>query len=297
MKIIHSFWSKPIRIKDISDGIYRDKAGWFNKQYFYMSWALSCLKFRDIYGNIELVTDDYGKELCDVLELPYYKVTTDLNDIEHYSHHLWAIGKLYTYSLQKEPFLHVDSDVFVWKRFSDKLLKSDIIAQNIEVINHASNEYYLELEQYLEYVPECIRTFRKEKENIIMANFGIFGGNNIDFIREYVDIAFDFVNKNLNGLEKLPKRKGWFNMIFEQYLFYCLTVERNKTIATLFEHESFMFNGLLDFFKVPNDITYTHVLGSYKKFETICNDVSNRLLYEYPSCHKRINQLISMNIL
>lgn len=115
MKIVQSFWSKPMLMNDNSDAIFRSNGGWTDRIYFYMSWALSCLKFKEIYNEIELVTDINGKHLLyDILELPYTNVVTKLDDLNDYNHNLWALGKLYAYKLQQEPFIHVDSDVFAW---------------------------------------------------------------------------------------------------------------------------------------------------------------------------------------
>jgi len=54
MKIVQSFWSKPMLMNDNSDAIFRSNGGWTDRIYFYMSWALSCLKFKEIYNEIEL---------------------------------------------------------------------------------------------------------------------------------------------------------------------------------------------------------------------------------------------------
>lgn len=81
-----------------------------------MSWALSCLKFKEIYNEIELVTDINGKHLLyDILELPYTNVVTKLDDLNDYNHNLWALGKLYAYKLQQEPFIHVE---LMWEYLS-----------------------------------------------------------------------------------------------------------------------------------------------------------------------------------
>lgn len=59
MKIVQSFWSKPIQMA-LSLNNARSFGRWRSKKYFYMSWALSCLTFKKHYPTIELVTDEYG---------------------------------------------------------------------------------------------------------------------------------------------------------------------------------------------------------------------------------------------
>lgn len=41
--------------------------------------------------------------------------------------------KYLAYSNQKEPFIHIDGDVFIWKPFSKEIETADLIAQNKEV--------------------------------------------------------------------------------------------------------------------------------------------------------------------
>ncbi len=80
-----------------------------------MSWTLSCLNLRKFYENVELVTDEVGyRYLIEKLKLPYSSVRVELDCINTYPSSLWAIGKLYTYGIQNEPFIHVDGDVYIW---------------------------------------------------------------------------------------------------------------------------------------------------------------------------------------
>lgn len=109
MKIIQSLWSKPSLIT----------GGWSEKTFYYMSWALSCLKLKEFYNSVELFTDKKGKEfLIDRLQLPYDKVNIVLDDLNEFNSRLWALGKIYTYSIQHEPFIHVDGDVYIYGKSS-----------------------------------------------------------------------------------------------------------------------------------------------------------------------------------
>src|ERR1035437_7473627 len=137
MKIVQSFWSKPFLSKN-TNIFDRAKGGGISEKMFYMSTALSCLMLRKFYDDVTLITDEFGKHmLIDVLGLPYTNVIVELDKINHYDENFWALGKIYAYSIQDKPFLHVDSDVFIWKLFDESLLKKDVIFQNYE-----ENVYY-----------------------------------------------------------------------------------------------------------------------------------------------------------
>ena len=151
MNFVQSCWS--CNQKDF----LRLNAGWFAPEYNLMSWALSCLQLEKYHNHVTLYADKVAaKILSDTLQLPYNQVIGDLDKLNRYNPGLWAVSKIDTYSRQKEPFLHIDNDVFIWQKFDDNLLKGDLIAQNMEV----STDYYegvmKSLERNLTYVPSEI---------------------------------------------------------------------------------------------------------------------------------------------
>ncbi len=298
MKIVQSFWSKPIRMKDNSDAYFRDSGGWLDKSFFYMSWALSCLTLKKVYGEVELVTDQYGKELLyDTLKLPYASVSTDLDRLENYNHNLWALGKLYTYSIQEQPFIHVDSDIFVWEKFSPSLLQGEVITQNLEEIFPGMEVFFSSNEHLFTAIPECVKKEREVTKALPMYNAGILGGNNMEFIQLYTKTAFDFIHANHAAIDKIPKEKGYMNMVYEQYFLYCLVKHYNIPVATYFSHGDLSFDGMVGFHRTHQDVKYIHALGTYKKYEVVGNDITERVLYEYPEYYYRINRLLSSNII
>lgn len=119
MKIIQTFWTGHSKI---GDNPFDLKAGWLSCEYHWMSWALSCLQLKKFYSNIELITDSIGKKiLIDTFNLPYSSVSTALeNSLDKYPAELWSLAKIFSYSIQKEQFIHVDGDVFLWQSLDDK---------------------------------------------------------------------------------------------------------------------------------------------------------------------------------
>ena len=286
MKIIHSYWSKPYAISNENTG------GWFHKIFHYMSCALSCLKFREYY-EIELFTDQKGKELfIEKLQLPYTNVQVILDDLNGYNPELWAIGKIYTYGKQTEPFIHVDNDVYIWEKLPLYLETAEIVAQHKEVDYPHNREFYNDVKSVFTYIPSPIIEFRKIEKKIIEINAGIFGGNDIPFISKYVDEVFSFINRNLDSISLL-KYKGMFNTIFEQYLLYCMATVENKEISYLFNEEiNNDFLGLADFWDIMNAKTYIHTVGFYKNHYLIGEQMTQRLWFEYPEYYYRIVKLI-----
>lgn len=288
MKIIQSYWSKPYD-KMIGSCI----GGWFNKTFHYMSCAFSCLKAAEFYP-VELITDKKGKKiLIDDIGLPYTSCDDSL-DIIDYPIDLWAVGKLFAYNFQNEPFIHMDNDIYIWKPFPTEMINSPLISQSLEESYDFYKEIYTNILKYFEYIPSQILDYRKKDTKFNAVNAGLLGGNNIQFIKEYVKEALCFIERNLNSLNKL-KDPGSFNLIFEQYLFYCMAQNKKETIYYyLPEKMDSRFKELVSFWTVPNQNSYIHAIASYKKYYIICEQMTQRLWYEYPEYYKRIHQLINM---
>jgi hypothetical protein len=178
-----------------------------------MGWALSCLQLKQYYRYVELYTNNAGYEvLINKLKLPYDEVHLVLNDIT-FPPQMWAYPKLYTYSLQSAPFLHIDGDAFFWEKLDDDVLNKPLIAQNIGV----NDSYYKTILKHLLssglVFPQAIMERFNAGDKPAAYNAGIIGGTDIDFFKAYTEEAFRFIKENyarLNDL-KIPE----INMIYE----------------------------------------------------------------------------------
>jgi hypothetical protein len=74
MNFIYTFWNSQKQENPLLNS-----GGFLAPEIHYMSWAFSCLQLSKFYENVELHTNQQGKEiLIDVLELPYSKVHLSL---------------------------------------------------------------------------------------------------------------------------------------------------------------------------------------------------------------------------
>ncbi|MDR6845672.1 DUF6734 family protein [Flavobacterium granuli] len=289
MRIIQSIWTSN------TANLLQNNMGWLSPEYNLMSWALSCLQLRQYYPEVVLYCDSVGaKMLIDKLQLPYSEVVCNLDVLNNYNPELWALSKIKAYSLQDKPFLHIDGDVYVWKKFDDFLLKSGLIAQNKDQISDFENTMQL-LELAFAYFPREIIQERQSKNPIQTYNAGIYGGSDISFFQEYTTKAFTFVDKNIHDLSKI--RVSDFNLFFEQYLFYCLAKVQNKKVTVLFSGivKDNEYKGFGEFDKVPFEKQYLHLLSDYKKSEYMCDELANRLRQDYPEYYYRIIALFKKN--
>lgn len=285
MKIVQSYWSKPSG----------ENSNWAHKDTHYYSWALSCLKLKQYYDKVELVTDKAGEDLLiNKLKLPYDSVRIVLDDLNEYDPLFWALGKIYAYSIQKEPFIHVDGDVYIWDKFPANIEYASLIAQHEENNYEFANMYYEGIMQANSFsLPEAIIAFRKEvTKNMMQANAGILGGNDIKFIHHFCQEAFRMVDEN-KGIAHTIKYPGMFNTIFEQYLFYCMAYTENKNITYLFNEKiNSEFKELVQFNDVPYKTHFIHLLSFYKNHISFNHQIIKHLWYEFPEYYNRVTCFI-----
>ena len=113
---------------------FKDSCGWAAPEFHLMGWALSCLQLHKLYGNISLYANSpAARLLIDTLRLPYSNVHLTHDNLNLIHPDLWAFTKIYTHSLQEQPFLHIDGDIFLFKPFDSGILEGELIAQNIEL--------------------------------------------------------------------------------------------------------------------------------------------------------------------
>lgn len=294
MKIVHSCWSKPFCNHNSNSVI----GGWNHPIYFYMSWALSCLSYKKFYNNIELVCDKHSKQiLVDTLQLPYDSIVESLDDINAYHPDLWALGKLYAYNIQHDPFIHVDYDTYIWDRLPSSIESAELLSQHLEISYPHNNLFFDDVISNFDYIPQDIIKYRQHTKTINEVNAGIIGGNDINFFKKYVAEAFSFVDANQKHIDKL-QYKGMFNTIFEQYLFYCMCVNNKRKVHFLFNQPiPSSFEGLADFYNIGRSAKFIHTVGYYKRSFEIGEQVSYRLFLEHPTYHKRIIDLYNSHII
>jgi len=283
MKVIQTFWLKPFFETKREKGLHQ-ACGWCNPMSYYMSHALSCLSLREYYDQVELYTDPAGKKLLiDDLQLPYTAVHLLPKELDGYPVELWALGKIYAYRDQQDPFLHVDNDVYVWQRFPEAIEQAQIVAQNYEQGIAFNRANVLDVMSKAVNVPPYMRSMKTADE----ANVGIIGGRDVAFFQHYADEALRFVRGNMHILGRL-RYPYYFNTIFEQYLFTCLAAGEEKEITYAFRDVDDHFSQMVRFDQVPFPQWYIHTCGPWKKAEWVGDAVTYHLHARFPKTYRRV---------
>ena len=104
MKVIHSFVDKlDVMWKEIAYSQY-----------------LSAVLAKKHYGNISFYSTPKLVEQIKELGIPYDEYNTDILTADDLD--TWSIPKLKVYSVQKEPYLHIDNDSFIFNKIDFKSL-------------------------------------------------------------------------------------------------------------------------------------------------------------------------------
>lgn len=280
MKIIQSLYFNNLS-NDLS-------AGWNSEKYHAYSWALSCLTIKKNYPNIQLYTNNNSFNwLINKINLPYKNVYNNLNIIDNYNVALWSLAKIYTYSLQDTPFLHLDGDIYIWQKFNENLLLKPIIVQNFEI---NFNYNYKIISQFLHEFNNFPDFFYPiNLNNITSINAGIIGGKNVALYKEFYTIVIQFVEKNI-PLNYSIKTNN-INNIIEQFFFSLFIINKKYKIFPVFKKvdENNVF--INQFNLAPLIKKIIHPLGTAKKNIIFNTQVEYRLKYQFPKMYNHINNL------
>ena len=184
-------------------------------------WVLSVNFAARIFDKVILFTDAKGKALLvDQMNLPFTEVRVVLDDIvDKAFNHIWCLGKLKTYTLMDEPFIHLDHDVLLWNRLPDRILDAPVCAQSFEslVMGHWRWTWYdTKTLHGLPYTPEFVKK-AIGKSDTVSFNAGIYGGTNLDFIHQSAQIALDTLTNPVNRAYFLNNDGTLMSVFLEQY--------------------------------------------------------------------------------
>jgi hypothetical protein len=221
MRAVWSFWPAP----------YRARAGrtWREERHHLLAWGLSLGLAREHFDETVLVTDRDGKALLvDRLGLEFDHVVTELERLRGVDEGWWALGKLTAYGVQDRPFVHLDTDVFLWRALPAALKTAAVLAQCPEWHGFgrisgdpravAARFERHGLEAPMEWQWAVSRHGHGGGDRFREESCGIFGGNRVDFIRYYAEAALAMVLDPRNSAVwgEIPNKDG-FNMLVEQF--------------------------------------------------------------------------------
>jgi hypothetical protein len=297
MKSVWSFWTKPY--------LSGRKAYWASEKHHGLSWILSLETARRHYPETCLYTDSKGAEiLVDQLGLRFSQVSTELDALADEDPEWWALGKLYTYSVQQEPFIHIDSDVYLWKRLPEYIESADVFAQNPEPFPELGDFCYQpeRVDQAFQtaggWLPEEWYWYRQNHGTQRGECCGILGGQRTDFIRHYAKqalrLALDPANER--AWQPLGDKAGQMTLVEQYLLAACVEFHRANNISVFNAVQiRYLFESLSQAFcrEPATRLGFTHLIANAKKSPIIASRLDERVRQDYPEKYARCVQLSS----
>lgn len=287
MRAVWSFWSKPYQAGKHSL--------WVTPMAHALAWGLSVQHAGKHYPDTALVTDSAGRRLLvEQLGIPFRHVSTELDCLRDVDAGFFALGKLVAYSLQERPFLHIDTDVFLWKPLPPAVTSAPVIAQNPEFHVHGvdSPVHRLEIafrERNLSLPIEWQQARARNSAWLREENCGIVGGGNVEFLRNYARKALNLVMAPQNSRAWESLGDGYaFNWCVEQLFLAACVDFHDVKIRYLFPStdESYDINRAVR-------LGYTHLLGSAKSHPSIGQRLQERMRRENPEFFRRCERVIA----
>jgi hypothetical protein len=242
------------------------------------------------FTSLALYTDDEGARLLiDELGLAFDHISVSLNSLNSADSDWWMQGKLLTYSQQQEPFVHIDSDVYLFNPLPARITSAPVLAQNPEPVNEFSPWYDAEacataiLAHGNGCIPEEWTWYQTLTSEQHAACCGIFGGHQLDFIRHYSSMVLRLLQDNRHAFDHLSEKRE-LNAFFEQYMLAACAKYHQVTIE-------YLFDGCEQAISGAPAAGFTHLMGASKRDPNLAARVERRVAREWPEAYERCRAL------
>ena len=293
MRAVWSFWSRPMHACGRG-------CGWPSQQAHLLSWVLSVRTSTPHFSETMLVTDSEGAELLVAqLGLRFDTVSTMLDDLAGHDPDLWVLGKLSAYRAQDRPFLHIDSDVYLWRALPAALEAADVVATYPEYRRYGTADYRCpslkaDVRRVGGWLPPELDRYVPTGGLMRAENCGVIGGTRLDFLRHYADQSLRLIEHPRNQLAWQRRRPMVVDsLIIEQHMLSaCLDAQRDMpsprfpgvVIRYLFSDERAAS-------EQAAERGFTHLIADAKHHPKVLQRLAARVGSDYPADYARCREI------
>lgn len=237
------------------------KGGWQQKPN---QFVLNCHKLATFLAKknlkeVHFLTDSESIEYFK--DIPFNSVDIIFDNLDLRYNNVWSASKIIAYEhiLKKgDPFIHIDYDVFLWAGIPERIKNAAVFGQCEE----HNSYYWYGIEKYIELCPAAYIIGEVNPKPLHGINVGIFGGNNLNFIKKYIDSALSTL------FDKRNEEFFFGDNVFEHHWNRAVIVEQYNLAACC---QYYGVKPELYFpYGWPSEIEasakyYTHLMGSKHK--------------------------------
>lgn len=198
-----------------------------------------------------------------------------------YPKDVWCLGKLVAMSQQKEPFIHIDNDIFLWKSTPISYLRKPFIIFHFE----QWGDKCMAAAKDLPAPP----SLKKGYDSFNTNNFGMIGGTQWREIVDSIQEILDHVKNNAEKIGEAARKhgEGWVPVVVEQvWLSEILRKRRIKPVSFLGDKDG-KFNpfynpnlpkmaenkGISHYWGWSKKERYSDIVDAYKKWKDYFNSI------------------------
>jgi len=203
LNIVHTYFPRP--------------GGRLTKEILYQM-SLSCLLARRNYIHVYLYTDEKSAAIIEKIGLPYKDIFTIFNSSDEFG--TFSIPKIITYSLQKDPFIHIDLDSFFFKNYNFEIRDALYFCfpETKDLLNFGLTDRGI----YKTYMKNSFEAIEKLPEELVshvkfsdIPNMSIFGGHRTDLIKEISEYCLNLYYDNREFFDS-----DYYNACIIEQLFF-----------------------------------------------------------------------------
>jgi len=244
--------------------------GFGSQNDYVLSLALAAKYAKKIFGEVHFYGDRQSISLIEG-KVAFDKTFDSLEALNSRGiPYISAYPRAYVYSLMDQPFVHINSDVYIWEPLPEKCLNAEVFCQGIEYdffnkgIDQLKQSGFIGNALWEEYVLNKSVQFVPRME--------IFGGQNIEWIRKYASDILHMIEcpANLVALKRKMFSPQIINIALEQWY----------NVVRSYYDEIFITTLCSDDKSCP--IKYTHFISDAKKDHSVLSVLRARCNKEFP---------------
>ena len=277
-----------------ADDSFSNKGGYQFYSDFLYTLALATHRAMQHFKSVHVVTTRWGERVLRTAGIPATEFSTELDTMKSVPPWFWAYGKLIAYTLQTEPFVHVDNDVFIRQPLPDRVLNARLCFQSKEWLDVPEYCWYNVLRPCWNAAPVRPQIVVSNEITDFTYNCGICGGHDLEFFKEWIktSAAYIFAPENQRVFfEDFRSVQMHQNLWHEQYFGAALIKAHHlrSEVELLTEDINDPAWKQLNL----NNKTYTHLWGATKTDQRIMRQVRAGLRTFAPALYDRVTRFVN----